>query len=209
MADDITVDTITGNPVVSTDEDGSSHVQYVKLKFGPDNTFSIVQDGTGLPVTPFAAILETGLTELIGEDSTEVSAGGDYSNTADFTLGATMSGEILSFMLASHENGDGVIQTGKGVVFFFDADPNVVAGDTDLAAIGAEHATIIGMIQVEADEWNADDNGAALFRTVAIPFHALSTIYCVYRNTDTSAVWNDTTPNNEVLDINVWFRRDS
>ncbi len=210
MADDVTLDSMTGGEKVATDQDGSSrHHQWMKLKFGPDDTFSIVEDGVGLPVAPFAAILETSFLELIGEDSTEVSASGDYSNTADFALGATMSGEILSFLLVSHENGSGEVQTGKGVVFFFDADPNIVAGATAMAAIGAEHATLIGMVQIEASEWDEDASGASVVKTVAIPFHAISTIYAVYRNTDTVALWNSAAGDNEVLDMRFWFRRDS
>ena len=211
MVDNVTVDTITGNPIVSTDQDGTAHVQYVKLKFGPDDTFTIVQDGTGLPVTPFAAILEIGSTEIIDEADAEVAASGEYSATADLSLSGTKSGEILSFMLTSSvvSGGSGEVQTGKGVVMFFDADPNTTSGDNALDANGAENKTIIGQVQVEADEWDEDASGATLFKQVAIPFHALGTIFCVYRNTDTSAVWNSAGADNEELHINVWFRRDS
>ncbi len=210
MVDDVTVDTITGNPVVSTDQDGTAHVQYVKLKFGPDDTFTIVQDGTGLPVTPFAAILEIGSTKIIDDDDTEVEEGGDLSATADLSLSGTKSGEILSFVLTSLvTSGGGAVATGKGTVMFFDADPNTTSGDPTLAAAGAEHLTMIGQVPVEADEWDADINGATLFKQVAIPFHALGTIFCVYRNTDSTTTWNNGAGDNQELHINVWYRRDS
>ncbi len=211
MVDNIPLDLMSGGESVSTDQDGSDHVQYVKLKFGADGTFSIVQDGTGLPVTPFAAILEIGSIEIIDEDDAEVEFLGEYSATADLSLSGTKSGEILSFMLTSSvvSGGSGEVQTGKGVVMFFDADPNTTSGDTALAANGAEHKTIIGQVQIEADEWDEDASGATLFKQVAIPFHALGTIFCVYRNTDTTAVWNSAGADNEELHINVWFRRDS
>ncbi len=212
MPDDVTANPGVGGEVFSTDQDGSSiHWPYVKMVFGPDDTQTIVTATQGLPVdaTPFAAILETGLLELIGEDSTEVSASGDYSNTADLALGGTFSGEILSFMLASHENGSGAVQEGNGVMYFFDADPDVSAGDTALAVIGAEHATIIGITQIQAGDWDSDASGAVVHKTVAIPFHAIATVFAVYRNTDASAVWNSAVGDNEVLDINMWFRRDS
>ena len=156
MVDNVTSPTATA---FATDDISSVHYPRIKLIHGADGTNDgDVANTNPLPVssTPFAAILEVGLTELIGEDSTTVAASGEYSNTADLSLGGTYSGEILSFVLVSHENGSGAVQTGKGVVFFFDADPNVSAGDTDLALIGAEHATIVGMIPVEADEWDAD-----------------------------------------------------
>ncbi len=165
-------------------------------------------EGT-LTIKPFVAILETGITQIIGVDDTEVSISGDYSSTADLALGGTYSGEILSFQLTSLETGSGAIQGGDGYVFFFDADPNTTSGDTALAAAGAEHNTIIGAIKIEAADWNEDASGGVVHKTVAIPFHALSTIYCVYRNTDGTAVWNSDAADNERLNINMWFRRDS
>ncbi len=209
MVDDVPLNLGAGGESVRTDDDGTAQWQYVKVAFGADGTRTIVSAAVGLPVIPFSPILETGLTELIGEDSTEVTAAGGLSNTADLTITGAGSGEILSFMLASHENGDGAVNTPAGVIMFFDADPNVAAGDVNLAAIGAEHATIIGMIQFQASEWDSDANGAVVVKTVAIPFHALSTIYAVFRNTDASVTWNNGAANNEVLDINVWYRRDS
>ena len=96
-----------------------------------------------------------------------------------------------------------------GVVYFFDADPNTTSGDTALAAAGAEHNTIIGITHIAAADWDSDANGGVVHKTVAIPFHALATIYCVYRNTDGTAVWNSDAADDERLNINMWFRRDS
>ena len=155
------------------------------------------------------AVLETGITQIIGINDTEVSISGDYSSTADLALGGTYSGEILGFQLTSLESGSGAIQTGVGVVYFFDADPNTTSGDTALAAAGAEHNTIIGITHIAAADWDSDANGGVVHKTVAIPFHALATIYCVYRNTDGTAVWNSAAGDDERLNINMWFRRDS
>ncbi len=154
-------------------------------------------------------VIETGITQIIGINDTEVTASGDYSSTADLSLGGTYSGEILGFQLTSLETGSGAIQTGVGVVYFFDADPNTTSGDTALAAAGAEHNTIIGITHIAADDWDSDATGGVVHKTVAIPFHALATIYCVYRNTDASAVWNSAAGDDERLNINMWFRRDS
>ncbi len=190
------------------DDAASIFWPYTKLAFGPGGTQTIVEDGVGLPVVPFAAILEGGIKSLIGVND-GVAVSGELSGTADFSLGATMSGEILSFLLVSSETDAGSIQGGKGTVMFFDADPNTTPGDTDLAAAGAEHKTIVGQVPVEADEWDKDANGGTLFKTVALPFHAIATIYAVFRNTDTVANWNSGGTDDEMLDINMWFRRDS
>jgi len=50
MADDITLDAMTGGSVVKTDDDGSAHWQYVKLAYGADNTQTIVSDSNPLPI---------------------------------------------------------------------------------------------------------------------------------------------------------------
>ena len=209
--DAVTLNAGAGGDDIAADLISGVHHQLVKVEYGAADSATQVDATNPLPVSsqPFAAVIEVGITSLIGINDTEMSAGGDYSNTADLSLGGTFSGEILSVLLVSSETGAGTIQTGRGVVFFFDADPNVVAGDTDLAAAGAEHKTIIGMVKIEAGDWDSDANGASVMATVAIPFHAIGTVYAVYRNTDGSAVWNLNTDDDELLDINVWFRRDS
>ena len=64
--------------------------------------------------------------------------------------------------------------------------------------------------EILAQEAQDEDlSGASVWVSVAIPFHALATIYAVYRNTDGSAVWNSAAADDEMLDINIWFRRDS
>lgn len=51
MADNVTIDTLTGSPVCATDDDGTAHHQYVKVEFGGDGTFTKVTSSTGLPVS--------------------------------------------------------------------------------------------------------------------------------------------------------------
>ena len=61
MADNITVNTITGSPVVATDDDGVAQHQYVKIEFGADNTQTKVADSDGarLPVKPHMSATAT------------------------------------------------------------------------------------------------------------------------------------------------------
>ena len=50
MADNVTLDSMTGGVLVKTDDDGTAHWQYVKLAFGADNTQTIVSDSNPLPI---------------------------------------------------------------------------------------------------------------------------------------------------------------
>ena len=209
MVDNTTLNTGSGGDVIATDDISGVKHQQVKVEFGADGTATPVTATVGLPVAPFSAILESGILALIAINDAEVAASGEYSDTRDWALGATHSGEILSVQLTSAESGSGAVQEGRGKVFFFDADPNTSAGDVSLAAAGAEHKTILGVVNIEASDWDTDANGGVAMKAVAIPFHALATIYIVYRNIDGSAVWNSAAGDDETLDINVWYRRDS
>lgn len=57
MADNVTVNTISGSPVVATDDDGTAQHQYVKLEWGANNTFTKVDDvdGARVPIKPHMA----------------------------------------------------------------------------------------------------------------------------------------------------------
>ena len=209
MADNTTLNTGSGGDVIATDDIGGVKYQLVKVVFGPLDTATLVEATVGLPVVPFSALLEVGITALIGPDDAEIAAGGELSNTADLALTTTLSGEIVSVLLVSYETGSGAVQFGRGRILFFDADPNTSAGDSDLAAAGAEYLTILGIVDIEKGDWDSDATGAAVFKSVAIPFHAIGTVYAVYRNTDGSAVWNSAVGDNEELDINIWYRRES
>lgn len=210
MPDNVPLNLGSGGATIKTDDDGTAHWQYVKLAFGADNTQTRVTGTQGLPVdaTPFAAVIETGITQIIGINDAAMTQD-EYSSTADLGLGGTYSGEILGFILSSLESGTGAVQEGMGTIYFFDADPNTTSGDVSLAAAGAEHNTVIGIVKIAAADWDSDASGAVCHKTVAIPFHALATIYCVYRTTDSAALWNSAAADDERLNINMWFRRDS
>ena len=216
MPDDVTANPGSGGPRFKTDEDTNSpprHWPYIKLAFGADNTQTRVTNTVGLPIAPFAAIIETGLTQIIGINDAAMTQN-EYSSTATLSLGGTYSGEILGFTLSSLTSDasspiTGAVQEGTGTVYFFDATPATTSGDTALAAAGAEHNTVIGIIKIAAADWDSDASGAVVHKTVAIPFHALANIYCVYRTTDSVATWNSAAGDDERLNINMWFRRDS
>lgn len=75
MADNITVDTITGSPVVATDQIGSDHYQINKLAYGPLNTATLVATGAGLPVA-----LEAGSNNIGDVDVASVLPGNSASS---------------------------------------------------------------------------------------------------------------------------------
>jgi len=95
MADDVTIKDFSGSGrVVATDEIGTRSFQKVKLAFGPDNTATDVQTGTGLPVTP--------------QGVTETARGAGKATTGTITRVATSSGGSAT-LLASNVNRRGVV----------------------------------------------------------------------------------------------------
>jgi hypothetical protein len=161
---------------------------------------------------PFSAILEAGVTALIGKDQ-QVDQN-DYGASVAITLGIAsrtdepVSGEILSFAFYSTEEGSGSVQTPAGYLLLFDANPAISAGDTAITA--AEHRTILGIVEVEADDWVLSDaNGAtAYIHDCPVAFHDLSTLYAAWFHNDATS-HNDAAGDDERLDFNFWYRRDS
>lgn len=156
-------------------------------------------------VQPFAAMLEGGVTELVGIN--EQVDQNDYSGSVGVALGGTYSGEILAFALYATEDGSGAIQDSAGYLIILDADPAVASGDTALAA--AEYPTILGVVKVETTDWITDAAGGVAYITdTPVPFHALSTLYFVWKHADATAL-NDGAGDDEQLEFNFWWRRDS
>jgi hypothetical protein len=158
-----------------------------------------------LSAQPFSALLEGGLTELVGVDE-EVNTN-DFGGSVSVALGGEYSGEILSFAFYATEDGEGAVQDSAGKLIILDADPAVAVGDTALAA--AEWPTVLGVVPVAASDWVTDANGGcAYICDKPIAFHALSTLYFVWLHTD-SADLNDAAGDDEQLEFNFWYRRDS
>lgn len=156
-------------------------------------------------IQPFEEIQKGGLTELIGTD--EQVDQNDYGGSVGVALAERASGEILSFTFYSRMTGSGSVQTPAGTLLILDADPAVSAGDTSIAA--AERQTVIGQVVVAAADWQADANGASACITgTPIPFHALETLYFVWFHEDATS-YNDAGGDDEILEFNFWYRRDS
>jgi hypothetical protein len=158
---------------------------------------------------PFAPILELGLTELIGIN--EQVDQNDYSGSVAVSIaspeGAPVSGEILSVCFYSTEDGSGAVQQPEGWLYILDADPAVSSGDTAITA--AERVTVLGRVKLEAADWDVDANGGtAYICDTPIAFHDLTTLYLVFKLTSATSI-NSAAGDDEQLEINGWYRRDS
>ena len=119
---------------------------------------------------PFAALIEGGLTELVGIN--EQVDQNDYSGSVGVALGGTYSGEILSWCFYATEDGT-------------------------------------GYVDVDAGDWVTDVNGgAAYIADQPLAFHALATLYFVWFHEDATSL-NDGAGDDEQLQFNFWYRRDS
>jgi len=160
----------------------------------------------GLLTQPFETLTEGGLTELVGIN--EQVDQNDFGGSVAVALPAPrVSGEILQFTFYATEDGSGAVQDSAGRLLIFDANPATTAGDTALTA--AEWVTLIGVVKVEATDWITDANGgAACITDTPIVFHALSALYFVWFHDDATGL-NDAAGDDEQLEFNFWYRRDS
>jgi hypothetical protein len=157
---------------------------------------------------PFDPIREGGLTELVGVDE-EVSTD-DYGGSVEVDVSPgnqPASGEILAFAFYATEDGSGAVQDSDGKLFIFDADPAISAGDTAITA--AEWVTLIGIVDVAAADWITDANGGcAYIYDQPVPFHAVASLYFAWFHEDAADI-NDAAGDDEQLEFNFWYRRDS
>lgn len=166
-----------------------------------------VSAGNPVPVTIVGGgpILEGGLTELIGVD--ERVDQNEYGASVGVALAATYSGEILSFTLTTSESGTGAVLTPTGKLYIFDADPTIAAGDVSMTT--AERRTVLGKVHVSAGDWTADANGATAYIVdTPVAFHALGTLYFAWWHED-AVSFNDAAGDDEQLQFDFEFRRDS
>lgn len=220
MADNFTSPSSKRTPMAS---DVINGVNYPRVKFsiGADGSATdlapgqktmansvpvvLASDQTVLPAKPFAAMIEGGLTELVGAD--EQVDNNEFSASVLVPLANAASGEILSFAFFATEAGSGAIQDSAGKLIILDADPETAVGDTALSA--AEWKTVIGIVNVTTNDWIVDANGGAAFiYSQPIPFHSLSALAFVWLHKDATSL-NDAAGDDEKLEFNFWYRRDS
>lgn len=167
----------------------------------------LITDATGrlhVISKPFSAMLEGGLTELVGIN--EQIDQNDYAGSVGVALGGSYSGEILAVAFYATEDGSGAIQDSAGILYVFDADPSVSSGATVLASGVRE--TTIGKLAIGSADWDTDTNGGLAYVPVSIPFHAVSTLYFTWKHLDATAL-NDAAGDDEQLEFNFWWKRES
>ena len=162
---------------------------------------------------PFAPIHQTGLVSLIGinnqvdQNDYGASVKIDLAAAAGAHPNAPISGEILHLTLISREAGTGAVLAPAGVLYLFGADPEVDAGDTALESLA--RAAVIAQVEVETTDWKADAGGAsATIFTKPVAFHALPALWAAWLHEDATS-YNDVAGDDETLQLNAWFRRDS
>ena len=157
---------------------------------------------------PAYPVKETGVLELVGAD--ERVDQNELGAEVSFTLPGVQpaSGILLAFTFFGTETGTGAIPHPAGQLLIFDADPGLTAGDDGSGVSAAELKTLIAVLDVADGDWTAEDNGAFAHKSnfEPIPFHAVQTLYFVWRHTDATNL-NDAAADDEVLEVNVWYQR--
>jgi hypothetical protein len=166
---------------------------------------SIEETEADIPVIPFVGIVEAGGVELIGVN--EQVDTDDYCGSVAVALGAAHSGEITSVLLTTTEDNLGTVLEPAGWLYFFDVNPNIASGAVAMDA--SDRLLLLGRIRVEAADWDTDANGgSAYIFNQPVFFHSVSTLYVSFKLT--SAVsFNVSVGDDEQLELNLWYRRDS
>lgn len=148
-------------------------------------------------------IYETGVLELVGIN--EQVDQNDYSGAVSFTLPReSSSGEILGVAIISTEDGSGAVLEPTGKLFVFDSDPSIASGDTKIDQ--AYYANIVGVIDVAADDWVADDEGAVAYLTdTPVAFAGAKTLYFAFLNTLATAI-NSAAGDDEQIEMRAFIR---
>ena len=144
--------------------------------------------------------------ELVGKGE-EVNTS-DWGEEVAFTLRPEdVSGEVLGINLVGRiddaTGGTGTIPVPAGKLFFFDADPGLAAGDTELGS--GVHDSILGEVVVSAGDWYSDAKGAAAYFDNPIAFYTLKTLYMAWFHTDATDI-NDATGDDEILEMAFRYR---
>jgi len=144
--------------------------------------------------------------ELVGKDD-EVNTS-DWSEEIVFTLSPEdVSGEVLGINLVGRlddaTGGTGTIPVPAGKLFFFDTDPGLAVGDTELGS--GVHDSMIGEVVIAASDWYSDAKASMAFFDNPIAFYTLKTLYMAFFLTDAADI-NDATGDDEILEMVFRYR---
>ena len=180
MADNVTLDTMTGGDTIRADDDGTAKWQYVKLAFGADNTQSIVSSTTVNPlpvVTPDPGTTATDLAKAVSGAAGNSDVGIASLAVRDDTLTTLtpIDGDYTQFRVNS-QGALWTVQSGNIT------ETNSAAILADTASIDTNMATVAGA--VTASKMQTD------IITSALPTGAATeaTLATVETNTDFGTV---------------------
>lgn len=153
---------------------------------------------------PFAAVIEQGVIELVGINETLLISG--YSDEVEVILATPSSGEILKVCLIATEDATGAILKSTGTLFFFKSDPTVILDAPLLDP--ADWPLIFAHIPVLTEDWISETSGGIACFVRADSFPVLSSFFLVWFHTLGTSI-NSLTGDDEQLEVNIWYRRDS
>lgn len=161
MADNIVLNTGSGGSTIKTDDDGTSHWQYVKMSFGADNTQTRVTSTTGLPVDLLAGTAEIGNvknsgTFVVQEDGAALTALQVIDNIvhvddAAFTLGTSSGVMMMGFAgtqsVDANDAGAISMET-DGSIHIHDGGNTITVDGTVTANLSATDNAVLDQIEV-------------------------------------------------------------
>jgi hypothetical protein len=158
-----------------------------------------------IDVKPWVGIQELGLTELVGKD--EALAQSRFCASVGVTLAHPASGIIRALSFYSSESGSGAVIVPAGTLFVFDADPVVTLADAALTA--AAWQKCLYYLTIATADWLSDAGGGIrCFVNQYIPFHSVASLYFVFYMTSATPI-NDAAGDDELLQFNAWYERQS
>lgn len=154
-------------------------------------------------------VFELGITEIVGTDDTAI-AQYQWSKSTALTISADAVCGYIDALLIVFSGGDELQPTGK--VAFFDANPTIASGDANITI--AEAKTCIGWVDIASTDWFKEGGGTQVAciayerLTDPLPFHHLTTLYVAFNNTLATSI-NSDAADNEVMHLNLWYRKAS
>lgn len=175
MADGVDLNAGSGGAKIATDDDGTSHHQYVKVEFGVDNTQTKVTSTVGLPVKLLAGTAE------FGKLAAGIAEIGNVKNAGTFAVQSTLqTGSNAIGKLAANSG----VDIGDVDVTSVPAPLNVVGGGTEAAALRVTIANnSTGLLSIDdgggsitVDGTTTEANSAAILSDTASMDTNLGTI---------------------------------
>ena len=167
MVDNVTLDAGAGGATIKTDDDGTAHWQYVKVSFGADNTQTIVDSSTGLPVLLLAGTAEIGKLAAGTAEIGNVANSGTFATQATLQAGTAEIGKLAAGVaeIGNVKNaGVFVTQEDGAALTALQVIDNIVHVDDAAYTLGTDSGVMM-MGFAGTQSVNANDAGAISMET--------------------------------------------